>query len=123
MFLYLIVLLIVMIPLVAIILDSRLGQALAGRLESSRLTPGDDVASERLAFLESEVDRLSSEIEKLSEESDFLHKLLAERSSASSGEGERGRLGAGDSDEAGRREEGSDTGAARARGEGGQAGG
>lgn len=121
MFLYLIVLLIVMIPLVAIILDSRLGQALAGRLESSRLSSGDDIAGERLAFLESEVDRLSSEVEKLSEESDFLHQLLAERSSASSGEA--GRLGPGDAGEAGREDGGSDTGAARARGEGGQAGG
>lgn len=123
MFLYLIVLLIVMIPLVAIILDSRLGQALAGRVESSRLGSGDDVASERLAFLESEVDRLSSEVEKLSEESDFLHKLLAERSSASPGEDEPGRLGPGEAGRTEGEEGGSDTGAARARGEGGQVGG
>jgi hypothetical protein len=83
MFLYLVVLLVLAIPLLAILLDSQLGRALAQRLETGRISGGDEVMAERLAFLEGEVDRLNSEIGRLAEESEFLHKLLAERSSAS----------------------------------------
>lgn len=83
MFWYLIVVLILLIPLLAIILDSRLGQALAQRLERGRLSGGDDMLAERIGYLEGEVERLNQELGRLSEESDFLHKLLAERSSAS----------------------------------------
>jgi hypothetical protein len=35
--------------------------------------------AERLAFLEGEMERLTGEIARLDEESEFLHKLLAER--------------------------------------------
>jgi hypothetical protein len=75
----LILLLVVLIPLLAIILDSQLGRALASRLERRGLEGPPDLVAERIAFLEGEVERLSSEISRLDEESQFLHKLLAER--------------------------------------------
>jgi len=79
MFLQLILILVVLIPLLAIVLDSKVGQALASRLEGRRLGGGEDITAERVAYLEGEVDRLSSEVRRLDEESEFLHKLLEER--------------------------------------------
>ena len=79
MFLYLILLLVVLIPLLAIVLDSQVGKALAGRLERRSLDVPSDLGGERMAFLEGEVERLSSEIERLDEQSEFVHKLLTER--------------------------------------------
>jgi hypothetical protein len=76
---YLILLLVVLIPLLAIVLDSQLGRALASRLEGRRLDGSGDLTAERIAFLESEMERLTSEITRLDEESQFLHQLLAER--------------------------------------------
>ena len=73
--LVLIVLLVaLMIPLVAVILDSQVGRALAARLESGRT--GDSLADRRLAHLEGEVDRLNRELQRLDEESEFIHQLL-----------------------------------------------
>lgn len=74
--------LVLLIPILAIVLDSQLGRALAARLEGRRIGEGDELLGERIAYLEGEVDRLNSEIHRLTEESDFLHKLLTERSSA-----------------------------------------
>ncbi len=71
--------LVVLIPLVAIILDSQVGRALASRLERRGLEAPPDVLQERLAYLEGEVERLSQEVERLSEESEFLTRLLAGR--------------------------------------------
>jgi len=79
MFLPLILVLVVLIPLLAIVLDSQLGRALASRLERRGLDGPPDLTAERMAFLEGEVERLSNEIARLDEESQFLHKLLAER--------------------------------------------
>ncbi len=79
MFLPLILVLVVLIPLLAIVLDSQLGRALASRLERRGLDNPPDVMAERMAFLEGEVERLNNEISRLDEESQFLHKLLAER--------------------------------------------
>lgn len=78
MFWQLLVLLILLIPLLAIVLDSRVGEALAARLERPGAA-GDDPLRKRLEHLESEVDRLSEEVRRLDEESRFLHELLAER--------------------------------------------
>lgn len=86
---FFIVTLIVLIPLVAIVLDSRLGQALAERVEGRRLSAGDEVTGERIAFLEGEVDRLSGEIERLTEETGFIQKLLSDRTTASDEEERR----------------------------------
>lgn len=76
--LVLIVLLVaLMIPLVAVILDSQVGRAIAARLEGGR---GSETLSERrLAALESEVDRLNRELQRLDDESEFIHKLLEEK--------------------------------------------
>ena len=75
----LILILVVLIPLLAIVLDSQLGRALASRLERRGLDGPPDLTAERMAFLEGEVERLSNEIARLDEESQFLHKLLEER--------------------------------------------
>lgn len=80
MFLQLILILVVLIPLLAIILDSQVGKALAARLERRALDVPGDVTAERIAFLEGEVERLAGEIERLDEESEFVQKLLTERS-------------------------------------------
>ena len=87
MFWYLVVLLVLLIPLLAIVLDSQLGRALAQRLEGGRVGPGDDMMAERIGFLEGEVDRLNDEITRLQDESQFLHRLLTEKSGASDDDG------------------------------------
>jgi uncharacterized small protein (DUF1192 family) len=82
-----IILLVLMIPLLAILLDSHLGKALAARIERRPLTSGEEITQERIALLEGEVERLGSELSRLEEESQFLHRLLTERASGTS-EGE-----------------------------------
>ena len=79
MFVQLLVILVLLIPILAIVLDSRVGHALAARLEGKQLSVGDEVPGDRLKFLEGEIERLGQEVERLGEESDFLHNLLAER--------------------------------------------
>jgi len=79
MFLQLIIILVVLIPLLAIVLDSQVGRALASRLERRGLGEPPDLMAERMGYLEGEVERLTGEIGRLSEESQFLHRLLAER--------------------------------------------
>lgn len=81
MFLQLILVLVVLIPLLAIVLDSQVGRALASRLERRGLGEGRDLTAERIAFLEGEVERLTGEIQRLDEESQFLHRLLDDRPS------------------------------------------
>jgi hypothetical protein len=79
MMLVLIVLLVaLLIPLTAVILDSQVGRAIAARLEGNRELGG--AVSTRLAALEGEVDRLQREVQRLDEESTFLQRLLDERS-------------------------------------------
>ena len=82
MFLQLILVLVVLIPLLAIVLDSQVGRALASRLERRSLDSPSDLTAERIAFLENEVERLSNEVLRLDEESQFVHKLLTERQEA-----------------------------------------
>ncbi len=68
-----------MIPILAIVLDSKLGKAIASRFERKNVPGGDRAAQERLAFLEGEVERLGREVERLDEEGRFMQKLLANR--------------------------------------------
>jgi len=75
----LILLLVVLIPLLAIVLDSQVGRALASRLERRSLEGSGDVTAERIAFLEGEVERLSNEVQRLDEESEFVQRLLTDR--------------------------------------------
>lgn len=79
MFLYLILVLLLMIPILAIVLDSQVGRALARRLESRSPGSPDELVADRVSYLEGEVERLHEELERLDEESRFLHELLAER--------------------------------------------
>ena len=79
MFVQLIVVLVLLIPILAIVLDSHVGKAIAARLEGRVLPAGDDVVTDRMAFLEGEVERLATDLKRLDDESQFLHKLLAER--------------------------------------------
>jgi len=78
--LWLIVLVVLMIPLTAIVLDSRLGQAMASRLER-REGPGavPEITQERIAYLEGEIDRLDQDVRRLEEESRFMQQLLSDR--------------------------------------------
>ena len=68
-----------LIPILAIVLDSQVGRALASRLERRGLSQPDDLTGERLGYLEGEVERLSQELIRLEDESQFLHQLLDER--------------------------------------------
>ena len=80
MMLWIVVLVVLMIPLTAIVLDSRLGQALASRLERGEGVGGaPEITQERIAFLETEVERLGSELLRLEEQSRFMQDLLGDR--------------------------------------------
>ena len=76
----LIVILVLLIPILAIVLDSDVGKAIARRLERGKRKNGDSGEHDRLVYLESELDRLGREVGRLDEESRFLQKLLAESS-------------------------------------------
>lgn len=65
-----------MIPLTAVILDSQVGRALAARLEKERDLGDGGGGHRRLSALEAEVERLAKEVQRLDEESTFLHRLL-----------------------------------------------
>jgi hypothetical protein len=66
-----------MIPLIAVVLDSQLGRALAARLERQPGHPeARDSLGARVAALEGEVERLNTEVQRLEEETTFLHRLL-----------------------------------------------
>ncbi len=74
-----IILLALLIPILAIVLDSPVGKALAQRVQGGNAGTIDAHTSERMAYLEGEVERLSSELHRLDEESRFLTRLLTER--------------------------------------------
>jgi hypothetical protein len=76
-----IVVLALMIPLVAVILDSQLGRALAGRLERGQ--PVDEsLLAPRVQALEGEVERLNREVQQLQEQGEFLNRLLESKTTA-----------------------------------------
>jgi hypothetical protein len=84
-----------MIPeILSTVLDSRLGRALAARIEDRRLGAGEDVVVDRVRYLESEMDRMASEVQRLREEGEFLQRLLTERApdDPTGGRGAEGRL-------------------------------
>lgn len=76
MFWQIILFLALLIPILAIVLDSQVGRALASRLERRSLEQPDDLLSERIGYLEGEVERLSEELGRLDEESQFIQQLL-----------------------------------------------
>ena len=79
MFWQIILFLALLIPILAIVMDSQVGRALASRLERRSLERPDDLMGERVGYLEGEIERLSQEMGRLEEESRFLHQLLDER--------------------------------------------
>lgn len=83
-----VVVLALLIPILAIVLDSGVGQALADRVSDDR-SSGE--LEERLDTLESEVRYLSESVERLREETEFVRSLMEGRD-----EGEPPRLDAGD---------------------------
>lgn len=74
-----ILLIALLIPLLAVVLDSPPARALATRLERGTNGAGGAVDGARLASLEAEVQRLSEQVGELEAESRFLRQLLAER--------------------------------------------
>ena len=80
MFWQIILFLALLIPILAIVLDSQVGRALASRLERRGLEQPDNLMLERIGYLEGEVERLSQELARLEDESQFLQKLLENRS-------------------------------------------
>lgn len=79
MFWQIFVVLVLLIPILAIVLDSQVGKALAARLERKSIGSQEGGVHDRLLFLEGEVDRLGKDVGRLEEESQFLQKLLDER--------------------------------------------
>ncbi len=69
--------LVLLIPLTAVVLDSRLGRALARRIE------GGSRDNARVAALEAEVERLGAELARLREQTEFVARLLEERTEGS----------------------------------------
>lgn len=82
--LLLIVLVFLLPEILSTVLDSRFGRAMAARLESGRGEESGAGHVERIRYLEGEVDRLSEDVRRLNEETEFFQKLLAERASPSS---------------------------------------
>lgn len=76
---WLVVVLALLIPLIAVVLDSQLGRALAGRIESDRRLGGEETVARRVGQLEAEIERLNQEVLRLDEETTFLHRLLEEK--------------------------------------------
>ncbi|MFQ5677981.1 MAG: hypothetical protein ACE5HP_00805 [Gemmatimonadota bacterium] len=71
-----VIVLVLLIPVLAIVIDSQIGQALADRISSRRALGGDEELGSRLEALEAEVEYLSSSVESLQEESEFLRSLV-----------------------------------------------
>lgn len=74
----LVLLLLLMIPLLAIVIDSEFGRALARRIARDQ-SEGDGQVQERLSSLEGEVRYLSETLEAVRDETGFLRSLLDEK--------------------------------------------
>lgn len=75
----LVILVMLMIPLLAIVIDSEFGRAFARRI-SGDSAAGDEEHAVRLERLESEVRYLNESLEALREETTFLRSLLENKS-------------------------------------------
>ena len=80
-----VIILVLLIPLLAIVLDSQFGQALADRISGRRAETSS--LDGRLEALEGEVRYLAESVEQLREESAFLRSLVEGRSEPRSLEG------------------------------------
>ena len=77
-----VILVMLMIPLLAIVIDSEFGRAFARRI-SGDSTAGDEALALKVEQLESEVRYLGETLEALREETTFLRSLLEAKPSAS----------------------------------------
>jgi len=71
-----VILVLLMIPILAIVLDSQVGQALANRISRGSLEEGKGSPPKELRELEAEVRYLGEAVESLREESEFIRSLL-----------------------------------------------
>jgi hypothetical protein len=71
------VVLALMVPILAIVLDSRVGEALADRISSGGEDPSE--RERRIEALEAEVRYLSESLESLREETEFVRALVEGR--------------------------------------------
>lgn len=74
-----VIVLVLLIPLLAIVIDSQVGQALADRIASHRSIEGGEELLRRLEALETEVGYLNASVANLQEESEFLRTLVEGR--------------------------------------------
>lgn len=74
-----VILVMLMIPLLAIVIDSEFGRAFARRI-SGDATAGDEDLAVRIERLEGEVRYLGEALEALHEETTFLRSLLENKS-------------------------------------------
>ncbi len=74
-----VILVMLMIPLLAIVIDSEFGRAFARRISRDPLARDDELAV-RVEQLESEVRYLGETLEALREETTFLRSLLEDKS-------------------------------------------
>jgi len=83
--------LVLMIPILAIVLDSSVGQALANRIARGAEEGKSPEIESRVGELEAEVKYLSESMESLREETEFVRRLIE-----GADEGGAARLGPGD---------------------------
>jgi len=74
--LWVVIILVLLIPLLAIVLDSQVGQALANRISGSTTRDEDARIAERTQALEDSVLYLTQAVENLEEEAAFVRSLL-----------------------------------------------
>ncbi len=80
----LLVLVALLIPIVAIVVDSPIGRALARRLEGPAQVPGSIAELvKKVEILEAEVDDLTRSVRSLQDENAFLQRLLEDNPSRS----------------------------------------
>lgn len=70
-----VIVLVLLIPILAIVIDSQVGQALANRISRAVPEGAEDLAS-RIESLEADIRYLSESLESLSEETRFVRSLL-----------------------------------------------
>jgi len=75
-----VIVLVLLIPILAIVIDSQVGQALANRISGNLPEGSKDVVS-RLESIEADVRYLSESFESLRDETEFVRSLLESPSS------------------------------------------
>ena len=68
--------LVLMIPILAIVLDSPVGQAMAARISGADREDGDPELGSRIDQIEAEMKYLGESVESLREEAEFVRRLI-----------------------------------------------